>query len=101
MSTSDVTKEGIRGARPGREAMTGAVSTLDGRRREESPDRDRGGGSEFRSYYNQPVLNQITWEPRDIGGYLFLGGMAGASSVLAAGADLTGRPDLARPLRYT
>lgn len=99
MSTSDVTKEGIRGARPGREAMTGAVS--DGHRPQESPDRGRGGGSEFRSYYGQPVLNQITWKPRDIGGYLFLGGLAGASSVLAAGADLTGRPDLARPLRYT
>lgn len=28
--------------------------------------------------------------------YLFLGGLAGASSVLAAAADLTGRPRLAR-----
>ncbi len=79
--------------------MTGAVSTLDGKRRD-NPDRDRAG-SELRSYYNQPVLNQIPWNPRDIGSYLFLGGLAGASSVLAAGADLAGRPDLARPLRYT
>ncbi|MUL42895.1 polysulfide reductase [Streptomonospora sp. PA3] len=101
MSTSDVTKEGIRGAKPDREAITGAVSTLDGHRPERPTARRPGGGAEFRSYYNQPVLNQITWEPLDIAGYLFLGGLAGASSVLAAGADLTGRPDLARPLRYT
>ncbi|QBI55204.1 NrfD/PsrC family molybdoenzyme membrane anchor subunit [Streptomonospora litoralis] len=99
MSTSDVTKEGIRGARPDREAMTGAASTVDGHRH--TGPGDRGAGSEFRSYYNQPVLNQIVWQPRDIAGYFFLGGLAGASSVLAAGADLTGRPDLARPLRYT
>ncbi|GAB3438315.1 polysulfide reductase NrfD [Streptomonospora sediminis] len=98
-----MTKDGIRGARPDREALTGAVTTLDGHRTERRPDRgrDRGGEAEFRSYYNRPVLNQIVWEPRDIAGYLFLGGLAGASSVLAAGADLTGRPGLARPLRYT
>ncbi len=29
-------------------------------------------------------------------GYLFLGGLAGGSSLLAAGADLTGRPELGR-----
>ncbi|HVV23952.1 MAG TPA: NrfD/PsrC family molybdoenzyme membrane anchor subunit [Pseudonocardiaceae bacterium] len=52
--------------------------------------------AEFRSYYGKPVLNEPTWEARDIAGYLFLGGLAGASSVLAAGADLTGRPALAR-----
>ncbi|MDA0566283.1 polysulfide reductase NrfD [Streptomonospora sp. S1-112] len=102
MSTSDVTREGIRGAHPGREALTGAVSTLDGHRRDHpSRRRVRRGEPEFRSYYDKPVLNQIVWEPRDIAGYLFLGGLAGASSVLAAGADLTDRPDLARPLKYT
>ncbi|MBV2363666.1 NrfD/PsrC family molybdoenzyme membrane anchor subunit [Streptomonospora nanhaiensis] len=102
MSTSDVTREGIRGAHPGREALTGAVSTLDGHRREHPRGRRiRRGEPEFRSYYDKPVLNQIVWEPRDIAGYLFLGGLAGASSVLAAGADLTGRPGLARPLKYT
>ena len=36
------------------------------------------------------------WAERDIAGYLFAGGLAGASSLLAAGADLTGRPRLAR-----
>ncbi|GAA4909271.1 NrfD/PsrC family molybdoenzyme membrane anchor subunit [Streptomonospora salina] len=101
MNTSDVTKEGIRGARPGREAVTGADSALGGQRRERPADDGGGRGSEFGTYYDRPVLNRITWRPRDIAGYLFLGGLAGASSALAAGADLTGRPGLARPLRYT
>jgi formate-dependent nitrite reductase membrane component NrfD len=52
--------------------------------------------AEFRSYYGKPILNEPTWSATDIAGYLFLGGLAGASSVLAAGADLTGRPALAR-----
>jgi formate-dependent nitrite reductase membrane component NrfD len=52
--------------------------------------------AEFRSYYGKPILNEPTWEPLDIAGYLFLGGLAGASSVLAAGAELTGQPALAR-----
>ncbi|WP_150237241.1 NrfD/PsrC family molybdoenzyme membrane anchor subunit [Nocardiopsis quinghaiensis] len=112
MNTSDVTREGLRGERPGREAVTGAADVVGEEQR-----RQRGGGrrggrrgrgeptrvpdAEFRSYYGKPVLNQIVWEAPDIGGYLFLGGLAGASSVLAAGAELTGRPDLARPLKYT
>jgi hypothetical protein len=52
--------------------------------------------AEFTSYYGQPILNQPTWESPDIPGYLFLGGLAGASSLLAAGADLTRRPGLGR-----
>jgi formate-dependent nitrite reductase membrane component NrfD len=48
------------------------------------------------SYYGRPVVKAPVWSPLDIGGYLFLGGLAGASSVLAAGAELTGRPGLAR-----
>jgi formate-dependent nitrite reductase membrane component NrfD len=51
--------------------------------------------AEFVSYYGKPVLNKPTWAAADIAGYLFLGGLAGASSVLAAGADLTGRGRLA------
>ena len=35
-------------------------------------------------------------ESLDIAGYLFLGGLAGASSALGAGAQLTERPALAR-----
>jgi hypothetical protein len=50
----------------------------------------------FSSYYGKPVLNKPTWEPLDIAGYLYLGGLAGASSLLAAGGQATGRPALAR-----
>ena len=48
------------------------------------------------AYYGKPVLNAPVWEPRDIAGYLFLGGLAGASSLLGAGAQLTGRTALER-----
>jgi formate-dependent nitrite reductase membrane component NrfD len=63
--------------------------------------RRRGGGGEvvpeavFTSYYGHPVVKAAPWE-KDIPAYLFLGGLAGGSSLLAAGADLTGRPALRR-----
>jgi hypothetical protein len=50
----------------------------------------------FSSYYGKPVLKAPVWETRDIAGYFFLGGLAGGSSLLAAGADLTGRTELGR-----
>ena len=49
----------------------------------------------FDSYYGLPILNAPVWHSPDIPGYLFLGGLAGTSSVLAAGAHLTGRAQLA------
>jgi formate-dependent nitrite reductase membrane component NrfD len=52
--------------------------------------------AEFTSYYGRPVIKPPVWEARDIAGYLFLGGLAGGSSLLAAGADLTGRQELGR-----
>jgi formate-dependent nitrite reductase membrane component NrfD len=51
------------------------------------------------SYYGKPIINPPTWAELDIAGYLFAGGLAGGSSILAAGADLTGRPGLARPAK--
>lgn len=51
---------------------------------------------EFTSYYGRPILKEPTWKAPDIAGYLFAGGLAGASSGLAAGAAITGRPALAR-----
>jgi formate-dependent nitrite reductase membrane component NrfD len=53
----------------------------------------------FSSYYGRPILKPPTWEALDIAGYLFLGGLAGASSVLAAGADVLGDRGLARVSR--
>ncbi len=55
--------------------------------------------AEFRSYSGQPILNKPVWGSPDIPGYLFLGGLAGAGSALAAGAQLTGRAGLARVMK--
>ncbi len=49
--------------------------------------------ADFSSYYGRPVLKETVWGP-DIPSYLFLGGLAGASSALAAAAQLSGRPEL-------
>jgi hypothetical protein len=54
---------------------------------------------EFDSYYGRPILKQPVWKPLDVPAYLFLGGLAGASAVLAEGATLTGRPALRRTAR--
>jgi len=54
------------------------------------------GEATFRSYYGQPILNRPVWAAPDIPGYLFLGGLAGASSVVAAAAAASGRRSLAR-----
>ena len=56
--------------------------------------------AEFTSYYGRPVVKAAPWST-DIPGYLFLGGLAGGSSLLAAGADLTDRPALRRSGRLT
>jgi formate-dependent nitrite reductase membrane component NrfD len=94
MSSSDVTRKGLRGTRPGREAVAGVTASR--RRRGGRGEQPMVPPAEFTSYYGKPVLNAPVWAARDIAGYLFLGGLAGASSVLAAGAQLTGRPALER-----
>lgn len=55
--------------------------------------------ADFQSYYGRPILKKPTWKDPDVPAYLFLGGLAGASAVLAEGAALTGRPDLERVAR--
>ena len=70
-----------------------------------SPGRSRGssrGGdrvmvpdADFTSYYGRPIVKAAPWE-RDIAYYLFTGGVAAGSSLLAGGADLTDRPGLRR-----
>lgn len=55
--------------------------------------------ADFGSYYGKPVLNPPVWAAPDIAGYLFLGGLAGGSSLLGAGAHLTGRPVLAKVVK--
>ncbi|GAA5059503.1 NrfD/PsrC family molybdoenzyme membrane anchor subunit [Streptomyces similanensis] len=95
MSGSDVTREGVQGARPGRDAPVGAFAGRRGRRRGRG-EQPMVPEARFSSYYGRPVLNKPTWKALDIAGYLYLGGLAGASSLLAAGGHATGRPGLAR-----
>jgi hypothetical protein len=52
--------------------------------------------AEFTSYYGRPILKTPTWKNPDVPLYLWLGGMAGTSAVVAALADATGRPVLRR-----
>ncbi|MET8527888.1 NrfD/PsrC family molybdoenzyme membrane anchor subunit [Micromonospora sp. NPDC005172] len=67
----------------------------------------RGGGeelrvpeAEFTSYYGRPILKAPVWK-WDIAAYLFTGGLAAGSSLLAAGGQLTRRPVLRRAGRVT
>ncbi|HTU76011.1 MAG TPA: NrfD/PsrC family molybdoenzyme membrane anchor subunit [Trebonia sp.] len=98
MNISPVTRQGLKDVRPGREALPGAKrpsrSRPPGQGRQ--PRATPGGELRPNSYYGLPVLNKPVWEPREIAGYFFLGGLAGASSLVALGAELTGRPQLAR-----
>lgn len=97
-----------------------SVSEFDNYRPPEKPRRPRngakkrrrpGGGAtdgsremamvpepEFETYYNRPIVKAPPWE-EPIGVYLFLGGVAGGSSLLATGAQLTGNETLRRNSR--
>ncbi len=55
--------------------------------------------AEFQSYYGRQILKTPTWKTPDVPLYLFVGGLAGCSAVLAEGAALTDRPDLERVTR--
>ena len=54
---------------------------------------------EFGSYYGRPILKAPVWKQPDVPLYLFLGGYAGVSALLAEGAAVTGRPGLTRVAR--
>lgn len=109
MSESDVTRRGIRGERPGREASPGALQGGSGARQDGAGRRRRGRRgeelmvprAEFDSYYGRPVIKAPAWQARDIAGYFFLGGLAGAGSALAGGAHLTGRRATATGLKVS
>ncbi|MGW7608551.1 NrfD/PsrC family molybdoenzyme membrane anchor subunit [Streptomyces sp. NPDC054766] len=57
--------------------------------------------AEFESYYGRPIVHAPSWAACDIAGYFFLGGLAGAGSVFAAGAHLTGRPRTATAMKVS
>ena len=54
---------------------------------------------EFESYYGRQIIKTPTWKTPDVPLYLFLGGLAGASALLAEGAALTGNTPLERASR--
>ncbi|WP_229071045.1 NrfD/PsrC family molybdoenzyme membrane anchor subunit [Actinoplanes sp. DH11] len=56
--------------------------------------------ADFRSYYGRPIVRPAVWH-HDIAAYLFTGGLAAGSAMLAAGGDATGRPALRRAGRVT
>ena len=91
--------------------MSAPAPSSDAPREPGSGGRRRGGGRrradnqvvpdvEFTSYYGRPVVKPTPWEAA-IPAYLFMGGAAAGSSLLAAGADLTGRKSLRRVSRLT
>jgi formate-dependent nitrite reductase membrane component NrfD len=55
---------------------------------------------EFSSYYGRPVVKPAPWG-HEVGAYLFLGGVAAGSGLLAAGGQLTGRATLRRNARLS
>lgn len=100
MNSSRVTQDGLVDTRPGREAPPGSGRPTGSA----SAERSRGGRrrrptEQPRSYYGLPVLNSPVWESREIAGYFFLGGMAGASSVVAAVAQRSGRDSVVKPAK--
>ncbi len=104
------------GAIPGSAGRGGAAATAErtagGGRGSDGPGNRRGNGrrkkcraeemmvpdATFTSYYGRQVVKAAPWEAA-IPLYLFLGGVAGGSSLLGAGADLSGRPQLRRAAR--
>lgn len=106
MSGTDVTRDGLHRVRPGRGATTrehtGPSGTAQPPRRWRRKNRAEAPmvpDATFGSYYGKAILNKPTWKAPDIPVYLFLGGLAGAGSVIAAAAQLTGRPALARAMK--
>jgi formate-dependent nitrite reductase membrane component NrfD len=98
--SGSVGREGVQDERPGIDATPGSSGGRTGRGRRRG--RRRGGGDRtmvpeatFTSYYGRPIVKPSPWEA-DIPAYLFAGGLAAGSSLIAAGADLTNRPTLRR-----
>ena len=97
MSSNAVGRDGVLVSTPGREALTGqgGFRRRRGNGRGSRGERAMVPDATFTSYYGRPVVKPSPWTS-DIPAYLFLGGLAGGSSLLAAGADLTSRPALRR-----
>jgi formate-dependent nitrite reductase membrane component NrfD len=88
-NVTEVTRDGLRNVISDRQAHTGAYGQRKRKRRGDPnamvPE------ATFTSYYGRPVVKASPWT-NDIPAYLFLGGLMAGSSLVAAGADLSGRP---------
>ena len=91
-ATAERTAGGGRGSGRGRGGRGG------GRRKKGRAEEMMVPDATFTSYYGRPVVKAAPWEAA-IPFYLFMGGLAGGSSLLGAGADLSGRPGLRRAAR--
>jgi len=102
--------------------MTGGITSPGSgwRQADQGPATQRGGGKkrrrsgrraagevamvddvEFTSYYGRQIVKTPVWKSPDVPLYLFMGGAAGSSAILAALADVTDRPTLTRVGRLT
>ncbi len=91
-----VTRQGPADPRGAEQALTGQAGGRTAQKRRKRGDKNAVvPDAEFTSYYGRPIVKASPWE-HDIPAYLFLGGVAAGSSLLAAGADLTDRPALRR-----
>lgn len=81
--------------------MTSEKPAVSGRRRRRRGEQLMVPEAEFDSYYGRPVIKAPSWAAPDIAGYFFFGGLAGAGSVFAAAAQLTGRPRTATALKVS
>jgi len=55
----------------------------------------------FQSYYGRPVIKPPRWKKPDVPIYLFSGGLAGSSALMAFLGEATGRRDMARISQLT
>lgn len=94
-ASNEVTREGPASTRGAEQAVTGQAGGRTGGRRKRGDRNAVVPDAEFTSYYGRPILKASPWE-KDIPAYLFMGGVAAGSSLLSAGADLSGRPALRR-----
>ncbi|HSP39068.1 MAG TPA: NrfD/PsrC family molybdoenzyme membrane anchor subunit [Frankiaceae bacterium] len=98
-NVTEVTRDGLRNVVSDRLAQTGAHGGRKRRSRRGDPNA-MVPEAEFTSYYGRPVVKAAPWT-NDIPAYLFMGGLAAGSSLVAAAADLTGRPVTRQAGRYT
>lgn len=93
---SDVRKRRRRGAGRG-SGRARSWLTRDGGGTREAP---AVPDAEFSSYYGRGIIKPVPWDEK-IGAYLFLGGVAAGSGLIATGAAATGREVLRRNSRLT